>query len=145
MRKKLDTTEVAEQGEFEICEIGEHYARIDEVRESVTQNQDDLASIKLTIISGVSQDSWLWDNIVISDNPNSPGYKVLGRTKHFLHCIDEPYEGKIEVDTDNWKNKKVKIKVEHEPPNQFHKKPKAIVAAYLMNLEDTPAKEDSPF
>ena len=142
MRKNLNTTGVAEQGEFEVCEKGDHYAHIEEVREAITQNGDDMASVKFVVDSGASQDSWVWDNIVISDNPDSPGYKVLGRTKHFLHCIGEPYEGEIKVDTDNWKGKKVKIRVDHEQPNQYHKSIRPIVTAYLIDEEQE--KEEGP-
>ena len=132
---------------FELVEEGEHFARIDEMQEAITQNGDDMVKIKLTIVSGVSQDCWLWDNLVISDNPDSPGYKVLGRTKHFLHCIGEPYEGQIEVDTDRWINKEVKIKVEHrEFINKKNRKQiNAKVQNYLLDMELATTEEESPF
>lgn len=149
MRKQTNMTNVKESGDFILVEEGEHLARIDEVQESITANGDDMLTIKLTMIAGISVDGWVWDNIVVSDNPNSPGYKILGRTKHFLHCIGEPYEGQIVVDTDNWKGKEVKIKVYHEPfTNKKTNKTitKAKVGAYLLDDElQTVGMEESPF
>lgn len=146
MRKSVDMTNVSESGgQFEIVEEGEHYARIAEVKEGTSSNDDDMPSIKLVITSGVSQDLWLWDNIVISDNPNSPGYKILGRSKHFLHCIGEPHEGQIEVDTNNWLDKEVKIKVYHDTftNKKGYKTTKAKVEQYILNEEE--ATEEAPF
>ena len=145
MRKIIDTTEIKESGNFELVEEGIHYARIDEIQESITENGDDMITVKLVIVSGVSQDLWCWDNIVISDNPNSPGYKILGRSKHFLHCINEPYEGKIEVDTDEWIGKKIQIEVYQDEfiNKKGRKSKKAKVKNYLISEELQ--EEDTPF
>lgn len=149
MRKQTNMTNVKEGGDFILVEEGEHIAKIDEIREQVTENGDDMLTVKFTIIAGLSVDGWVWDNIIVSDNPNSPGYKILGRTKHFLHCIGEPYEDIITIDTDNWKGKEVKIKVYHEPfTNKKTGKTtiKAKVGTYLLDEELQPANtEESPF
>ena len=146
MRKEIDMTEVKESGSFELVAEGIHYARIDEMQEAITENGDDMFTIKLVMVSGISQDLWVWDNIVISDNPNSPGYKILGRSKHFLHCINEPYEGKIEIDTERWIGKQIKIEVYHDEfiNKKGYKTKKAKVKNYLID-EELQKEEESPF
>jgi len=148
MRRQFNLTDVKESGDFILVEEGEHLARIDEMRENITENGDEMFTIKLTIVAGVSVDGWVWDNIVLSDNPNSPGYKILGRTKHFLHCIGEPYEGNILIDTENWKGKEVRIKVFHDKfTNKYHREmTKAKVGNYLLSdeLQEVGA-EEGPF
>ena len=146
MQKNIDTSSVQEGGTFELVEEGIHYARIAEVVENTSENGDDMPTVKLVMISGVSQDLWVWDNIVISDNQDSPGYKILGRSKHFLHCIGEPYEGQINVNTDNWLNKEVKIEVFHDTftNKKGRKTTRAKVKNYLID-EDETEKEESPF
>ncbi|MFA5340440.1 MAG: hypothetical protein WC332_01565 [Clostridia bacterium] len=152
MKRDCDGTGVREQGEYVLLPEGEYDVVIEEVRDTdkdgnaqETKNGDPMITIKLVPSSGVYQDeAWVWDNITISDNPNSPGFKILGRSKHFLHCIGEPYEDKFSWDSANWLYKKCRIKVEHEPPNQYHKKPKAIVSGYILTDDLQEPAEDSP-
>ncbi|HCJ67016.1 MAG TPA: hypothetical protein DHV62_06755 [Elusimicrobia bacterium] len=104
---------------------------------------DPMISIKLNIVSGVFQDSWVWDNILIPPL-SSPAAAILGRTKKFLHCIGEPYEGEeVEWDSERWLYKKCKIRIDHEPANQYHKYTKAIVAEYILGEEEP--QEEQPF
>lgn len=141
-RGRVNTAGIMESGTFNIVPEGRYYARIAEVVPGKSQAGDPMFSVKLLIVAGESQDSWLWDNIVISDNPNSPGYKILGRSKHFLHCIGEPYEGEIDYDTENWIDKEVEIKVYHD---SYKGKPKAKVEEYILEEKGNTPQEESPF
>lgn len=133
MKGRADFSKVKEQGQFSDLPAGEYLAEIVEVKEGFTQNGDPMPAIKLQILKSGFEDCWVWDNIIISDNPDSPGYKILGRSKLFLHCIGEPYEGDmVAFDTDNWKGRKVRIETDVELPNQYHKYKKAIVAKYIL-------------
>ena len=102
------------------------------VKERMTEKNDPMPSIKLQIISGKFKDCWVWDNI-LTPQPESEAAKILGRTKHFLHCLGEEFEGdEISWNTDNWIGKRIKIRIDHEDPNQYHKFTKAIIAEYIL-------------
>ena len=144
MRGQVNMNGVQEQsGGFESCPLpdeGEYYVEIVAVKEKFSKAGDAMPSIKLKITSGLFQDSWLWDNILIPDS-NGPAAKILGRTKHFLHCIGELYESEnVEWDTENWIEKTCKIRLQHEPPNEYHKNARAVVAEYILEetIEDSP-------
>jgi hypothetical protein len=62
------------------------------VKDKTSSAGDPMVSIKLNIITGEYMDSWVWDNILLP-HLDSQAVKILGRTKHFLHCINEPYDG----------------------------------------------------
>ncbi len=146
MKGNVNMDGVQEGGNIVLVKEGIHYADITEIQEGITPNGDDKATIKLTIKSGESQDSWIWDTIVISNNPKSPGYKILGRTKHFLHCLGLAYEGDISYDTDHWLYKEVKIRVYHDKfidKKDGKEKTRAKVAEYLLDEQEQ--SEDNPF
>ena len=144
MKGKTSMAGVKEQtGNISLLpEKGEYDVEIVVVKENMSKKNDPMPSIKLQIVSGQFKDCWLWDNILIPQ-VGSVASKILGRTKHFLHCIDEEYEGdEISWDTDNWIGKRIRIKIDHETPNQHHKNTKAIVEEYIL---DSKPPEDMPF
>ena len=129
-------------GSCPLPDEGEYFVEITLVKDGFSKAGDPMPSIKLRIVSGPFQNSWVWDNILIPD-ANSPAAKILGRTKHFLHCIGEPYDGDdLAWYTERWLYKPCKIRIEHEAPNDYHKKIKPIVAEYI--IEDEIAGDDSP-
>jgi len=138
---------VKEQGKFTLPPEGIYEIEIAEKKDGQSSNGDPMISIKLVICAGEYQDeAWVWDNILIP-SLDSPAAKILGRTKHFLHCIGEPYEEEETLwDSDKWVWKRCKVRLVHEAPNAYHKFPKAIVAEYILNEEVVqPEQEDSPF
>lgn len=142
-RKRVNAKGVQEGG-FPLIPEGEYTAKIMEVVDGKSSSGDPMMSVKLYI---PVQDNWLWDNIVISDNPNSSGYKILGRSMRFLHCIGEPYKNDFEYNTDNWLNKQVVIRVFHD---MYNGKKKAKVAEYILQepIEEQVAQnneEEDPF
>jgi len=145
MKGRVNMKDVREQGTFELVGEGEHQAMIQEIRDQYSkENKDPMTSIKLRILGGPSEGLWVWDNILIP-NEGSPAMKIMGRTKHFLHCIGEPHEGEIEWNSERWINKTVKIKVTHEPANSYHRFVKAIVTQYILGDEAQADSPDEPF
>lgn len=138
MKGRTDTTGVDENTGFILCEKGEHNLQIVRIKDKTTENGDPMVSIGMTVINGPSEGAWVWDNIVIP-LPGSKASAILGRTKHFLHCIGEPYEGQIEYDSDRWMTKKLVAKIDHEAPNKYHKDIKAFVSAYTLEEENIPS------
>ena len=144
MEGTINMSDVQEQGEFSLITEGEYKARITEISCGYSKNGDPMMKLKMTIeTSGEFEELPIWDNILIP-NLDSPAIKILGRTKHFLHCLGEPYEDDIEWNSDNWQDKLVIIKVEHEAPNDFHKYIKAVVGGYILD-EETKDDKTIPF
>ncbi len=134
---------VDEQGEYKIPPKGKYNVEILEVADATTKNGDPMLTPKFSIAEGEYQGCWIWDNIIISDDPQSPGFKILGRSKHFLHCINEPYKGDpVKWNCDNWVGRICRIKMDYEPPNENHKNTKAIVTEYI--LDDGIEQEELP-
>lgn len=128
---------VDESGVFDPIPEGKHYAKITEIVPSTSKNGDPMFAVKLTLRSGPNQDEWCWDNIIIP-KPDSPAIKILGRSKHFLHAIGQPYDGEIEYDTEDWLWKAVSIDVKHE---EYKGKIRAKVANYIIEEESPPEEE----
>lgn len=136
MKGTIDMSNAQEQGTIQLPPQGIYNVEIVEKRDGTSKSGDVMVAIKLVITDGEFRGSWVWDNLVISDDIESPGYKILGRTKHFLHCINQPYEGKtVEWDSDNWLGRICKIRIDHEPPNEYHKRIKGIVTEYILDEE----------
>ena len=53
-----------------------------------------MISIGMAVSRGERIGAWLWDNIIFP-KPGSPAERIIGRTKHFLHCLNEPCEGMV--------------------------------------------------
>lgn len=128
--------DVKEQGKFVTLPEGEYLMEITEKTDKESSNGDPMVLIKLSVYAGEFQDeAWVYDNILIPPL-SSPSAKILGRTKHFLHCIGEPYEGEeVEWDSDNWVNRQVKVRIIHEQPNEYHKFVKPVIAEYILDEE----------
>jgi hypothetical protein len=121
-------------GGFEVLPEGEYVFEIIEIGEKETKNLDPMAMLVLKVSEGEYQGRKVWDNIVIP-NEGSPSFKIMGRTKHFWHCIGEPYEGDVEWNTGNWLHKKVRAKVKHETQTQgkYAGQLKATIESYIFD------------
>lgn len=155
MRGRTNMTGIQESGDgnFPAIPAGSYTMRIERIKDKTTANGDPMVSIGLVVASGQYKGRYVWDNIVIP-LANSPAIKILGRTKHFLHCIGEPYEGEIEYDSERWMDRIVQVVVDVELPNKYHNDDKNIVSEYVLEEEgpvivDTPKgleeTEDIPF
>lgn len=147
MKGTTDFSNVREQGAIAPQDI--YMVDIAEKRDKTSKNGDPMISIKLVIAEGPYIGDWVWDNILIP-KPDSPSAAILGRTKHFLHCIGEPYEEDIvQWDSDRWVGKTCKIRLDHEPPNEYHKRVKPVVSEYILEDEDIDPtqsnNEETPF
>lgn len=133
-----------QEGGFSIIPEGIYYVQITEVKDKYTQSGDAMPSVKLTVTQGDYQDNWVWDNIILSEDPQSPGYKMLGRAKKFFHIIGQPYEGDIvKYDTNNWLWKKLRVRVFH---NKYQGKVRAKVDEHLSLSDDIELEtEETPF
>lgn len=139
MQGKLSNEELTLPQGIEIVEI---VAK----KDKTTQNGDPMVSVAFAIAEGNFRGQWIWDNIILSENPASPGFKFLGRSKHFLHCIGQPYKSDDPWNSDNWMGRICKVKIEIEPANKFHSASKSIITKYILDegVEKTePGEDDS--
>lgn len=147
MRGRTNTTGVKESdGSFVLLPQGKYAFEITEVGESVTTNGDPMAKLVLVVKEGEHKGNKVWDNIVIP-NEGSKAWKIMGRTKHFLHCIGEEYEGEFDYDTSRWVLKTVVADVKHETQTQgkYAGKDKAVIANYLLDDELLNALPNDPW
>lgn len=108
MSHMVDYTNVTESQNFEPLPEGEYGVTIEKVVESLTKETGrPLIKIQYNVVNGKNANRKLFDNIVIFEGDA----KGAGITKHFLHVIDEPYEGKFAVNPDNWVGKSLTVKV----------------------------------
>lgn len=114
MKGSLNTTGVEENKtttNYPLLPDGVYEGWISDHNSGFTKANDPMVNITIKITFPQDfQGRLIWDRIVLP-YPQSPARGILGRTKHFLHCISEPYEGEFEWDSDNWNGKKVIIKV----------------------------------
>lgn len=106
----LDYNGVAEStGEFEPLPEGEYEVCIDKVEETQTkQTGRPMIKVLYKVMKPKEHEGRiLFDQVVLVE----AGAKGAGMTKHFLHVIDEPYEGNFEVDPDHWVGKSLKVSV----------------------------------
>jgi len=146
MRGRIDMSNIDEGGGFLIPE-GTYFAEIVECKDRTSQNGDAMIGVKFLITQGEFKNNWVWDSILISDNPDSPGYKILGRSKHFLHVIGEQYEGEIVWDSANWIGKKLRVVVYQD---EYKGRKKSKINEYLPIDEATAETindkiDDTPF
>lgn len=143
MKGSIDMTDIKEGGTFKIptpgiydCEIVEKIDTDKEGNPKKTKNGDDIVLIKLLITDGEFSGCWMFDCICFA-----PG--ILGRTKHFLHCIGCKYEGQLDWDSEDWLYKHVRVNTDIEAANQYHKNDKAVVKNYiLLEGEELKKKEE---
>jgi len=141
MKGTVNMSGIQEQGEYPLVPEAEYLFEIVEVVDGYSKNNDPMIAIKLVIKDGVYAGNWVWDNILIP-SLDSSAVKILGRTKHFLHCIGEDYDGEeVTYDSDNWKYKEVYAEVGHELPNSYHKKTKPVISQYNLKDEDSVSKK----
>lgn len=109
---------------------GKYLFQIIEKIDKTTAKGDPMVNITLQCQENDCIQNKVWDNIVIP-NPKSPSIGIAGRTKHFLHCIGEPYQGQFEWDSDNWAWKKVYANVDKKKMNNG--KEINVVTGYVLD------------
>jgi hypothetical protein len=146
MRGQANSTGVKPaDGTFELLPNGEYLFEIDSMKETETRHGDPMASIALKIAQGEYKGRFVYDNIVIP-REGSPSFKIMGRTKHFLHCIAEPYEDLFEYDTARWLFKRVKavVKTETQTEGQYAGRSRNVIASYILDEAMQSAGVSSP-
>ncbi len=102
-------------GRFEMLPENIYWFEITDIEEGKSKNDDPQIGITLTVFAGEHKGKTVKERILISSNPNSPGWKIRWRAKQFLKAIGEPHHGdSFEWDTDRWLFKECQGRVFHE-------------------------------
>ena len=112
MRFNSDMTGVEENTDFPLLPQGLYSCRVSNVEDGYSQAGDPMIKVTLEVISGEYVGRLAFDRILFPKK-GSKAEKILGRSKHFLHSIDEPYEGAFVIDSDNWIGKKCDVFILH--------------------------------
>lgn len=118
--------------ENKILEAGIYLARIVSAEEGITAKENEKVDVKYEVVD----DATVFESIVFAD-------KIMGRTKHFLHVIDEPYQGtEVEPQPENWIGKELRLRLNTEKYiNRFGiQKSKNVVEEHLFVTEEEQKK-----
>ena len=96
--------QVGEKPVFEPLPDGQYSLIIEKVEEKNTRNGDPIVSIRYRVIEGSKTGRKFYENIVFADG-------ILGRSKHFLHVIGQPYEDDSKITPAKWIDAKLKATV----------------------------------
>lgn len=138
---KINTTGVDSNANptksYTLIPEGEYIGEIMDYKDKTTKNDDIMISYQAAIILGDQKGRYFFDNIIFP-HVGSPAWGILGRTKHFLHCIGEPYEGDIEFDSDRWLGRKFRVVLFHDKYyNEKAKEEKTVVKVKEYILDET--------
>lgn len=89
------------------CEEGEHVAILKKTEVKTSEAGNDMIACTFEVVSGSSAGANVFDNFVLTE-------KALWRLKTYLECIGIKADGKLKLDTDKMKGKKLIIEVAHE-------------------------------
>jgi len=132
MKGQTNFNNVDEQEEFgprTILPDGKYLFQLIEKEDQESKNGDPMILIVLQCLEEKYNDVKVWDRIVIP-TPDSPGWGIAGRTMHFLHCINEPFQGNFVWDSDNWVNKKVMANV---GSGLYNDNRKNVIKGYILD------------
>lgn len=130
MQGQANYEDVKESGGFNLLPDGHYIFQIVETKEGYTSTASDpMINIKCQCIEDEFSTNIVWDNIILP-KPGSPAEGIKGRTKRFLHAINEPYQGNFVWDSDRWLNKKVQAVIGQKDGN---KGPMNFVKGYEIN------------
>ena len=136
-----DATDVKE-GEFVLIPDGEYVLEILEVAHKKTRNGDDMAVVDFVVPDGRRI---RFHNVTfLPADRNGAGMAV-----HFLKCLGEPHEGKVNVNLRNWIGKKLlgTVTSEQGKNGKWYNKV-ASVSAYQNVGTESPnpvSDDDIPF
>lgn len=142
MKRAYDTTGINLGGGFEPVPEGVYTLIIREVADIKdgqpwkTKNGDDYVRVTCEIDDvGEYLGKKVWYGVTIMDDKKRPG---AGMAVHFLKTIGEPWDGPVQIDTDNWIGKTFKAKLKIIKDNQGKSKNEI---AFILNQDEA----DVPF
>lgn len=140
MRIERNYDDHEESGGFTLLPDGNYMFEIAEKEDTYSKAGDVMINITLHCVEPEHSAAKVWDRILIP-LPESSAHKVIGRTKRFLHAINEPFQGNFKIDTDHWIMKTVEAKISSEV---YGNKPKNVVVGYLLQEGNSTKNQTKP-
>jgi len=142
MRGKINFFGIKENNKsfkkYELLPFGNYNGIIVDTEDGVTKNGDPKIKVSIRISSDIYSDV-IVDDQIIFPLEGSPAALIMGRTKHFLHCINQPYENEIEYDSDKWIGAPVFVEIFND---EFNKKLFNKISKYIMSDQKKVSKND---
>lgn len=136
MKLDHDTTGVKENEGFPLMSEGPYRLKVKDIKEKVAKSSGKpMASVCLEVVDHPEYTGRLvWHNVTFV-GPKEPG---AGMTKHFLKAVGVDFEGKIEVDTDNWIGQEIAVTLKVGEPY----KGKSNNEIDVIHTDDNPESEE---
>jgi len=107
--------------DFSLIPKGWYLVRVDEVvNEGKSSKGNDMVTVHIAVSDGEYKErKIMFHNVVFlpkeTNGKKTPG---AGMAIHFLKCIGEPHENKLQVNTNNWIGKKFNALIDIKPDNK---------------------------
>lgn len=108
MKREEDMDKYDEDIGFVVLPKGEYYAEIYTAKDQRSNAGNDMVQVSYKIlIPEEYKNARVFEYLTFTE-------KSMGRVKHFLHMINEPFKGNIQIDSGNWIGKCIKLVVSVE-------------------------------
>lgn len=132
-----DYTGVNERGQgFDPIPEGDYNFVITKTQDQKTSNKDNMVNVTCKVADGPYAGRLVWHNVVFLPK----AHKAAGMSKHFLHVINQPFEGVVTVDSKNWIDEVFRA---HVKIAEFNGKPKNEIDEVYAQ-EEYPSDAGSP-
>ena len=109
-----DYTGVQESGGFTPVPVGEYWLKVMDTKEGHTGKGDRMVDVTLEVTNDIQYNGKkVWHKVSFlpakqKDGTPTPG---AGISKHWLHCLGEPFEAHAAVNHLAWRGKRLKVKL----------------------------------
>lgn len=133
---QYDTAVPTAGGNFLLLPAGTYDLQITDTEERKTKNNDPMVNVTCEVINNPEfNGKTIFHNVSFLPK-DKPG---AGMASHFLKTINQPYEGSIEINPDNWVGEKFRAKVgEREYQKKDGTKMKTNEIKQVLASEDVP-------
>ncbi len=122
-------------GNYALLPPGDYDLQITDFKEGKTKNQDPMVNVTCEVINNPDfNGKWVFHNVSFLPKDKAGA----GMASHFLKCINQPFEGAIEVNPIDWVGEKFKAKIgerEYDKKDGTKAKTNEIKAVKSFNEE----------
>ena len=123
----------ANEGDFSVVPEGVYFVIMERAAEKRASTGTPMIKIKMRVTEGEHKGKLVFENIVLCE-------AMAGRNKHLLKILQQPHEGNVNINPDDWLNREFRIRVKHEP---YQGKTQAKVSQF-MYYEDEQKDGEKP-
>jgi len=136
MRREENLDKYEENVGFIVLPKGNYYVEIYKVADQKSRaTGNDMVLVTYSVLNEEYKNTKLFEYLTFSE-------KAMGRVKHFLHMIGEPYQGNCQIDSGNWIGKCLKIVVSVENHETYGEQNKVTAHFPFEPAQEEAYKED---